>query len=103
MKHVEVDEVSDPDTHQEFWELMGKRIKKPDRQESAFYEDVESRKDQEFFLFRGEFEAKDKSLKAFRYGFVIRYLEPEAINDEVLINTLKASSLIITAVDISEI
>jgi len=79
-------------------------VELPTKTESVYYHDLESRKDQDFFLFRGEFEWKDSSLKALRYIFVIEdHGRKETISTEEIMETLSRSKFIVIAIDISHI
>ncbi len=79
-------------------------VEQPANIESVCYHDLESRKDQDFFLFRGEFEWKDSSLKVLRYIFVIKDNgRKETISIEEILETLNRSKVIVIAIDISHI
>ncbi len=104
MKRVFKEEFPDNQVSEKKQESTDLNIKIPGKEESVYYNDLESRNDQDFFLFSGEFEWKDSSMKALRYIFAIKtYSNKQSFSMVEILELLNHSNLIILAIDTSDI
>ncbi|MEM6630715.1 MAG: hypothetical protein AAF694_13630 [Bacteroidota bacterium] len=84
------------------WTVDHKLFSFSTEEDNIFYQDDKSRKDQDFLLFSARFTERSKSLRAFRYLFVIRYEGELLIEKEKLLNIINSSSIILSAVDLTD-